>query len=86
MKRTLIAALVLSSAFCAARTNASPPAGDKVFPAMKDELSRSMEKLDMDKLGKPYLLSYHVGDGHSFSVTSAFGAVESLYSSDYRRR
>ena len=85
MKRTLILALALSAAFSAVQLNAAPPAGDKVFSAMKDELSRSMEKLDMDKLGKPYFLAYHVGDGHSFSVTAGFGAVENLNSSDYRR-
>lgn len=85
MKIILPLALALSSAFSAAGAHAAPPAGDKVFSAMKDELSRSMGKLDMDKLGRPYFLSYHVGDGHTFSVTAGFGAVEGLNSSAYRR-
>ncbi|MBI4349958.1 MAG: hypothetical protein HY550_00820 [Elusimicrobia bacterium] len=85
MKKIFITALTVVSAFCAARLNAAPPADDKVFSAMRDELSRSMKKLDMDGLGKPYFLSYQVGDGHSFSVTAGFGAVESVNSSAYRR-
>ena len=86
MKKIIITALVLIAALSAARgLNAALPADDKVFAAMKDEMSRSMEKLNMDNLGKPYFLSYHVGDGHSFSVRAGFGAVESLNSSDYRR-
>ncbi|MDO8804671.1 MAG: metallopeptidase TldD-related protein [Elusimicrobiota bacterium] len=86
MKKTIIISLALAAALTAAGgLNAAPPADDKVFSAMKDELSRSMEKLNMDNLGKPYFLSYHVGDGHAFSVTAGFGAAEQLNSSDYRR-
>jgi len=88
MKKTIIFAtfwLTLAAALCAARAGAALPEGDKVFAAMKDEMSRSMKKLDMDKLGKPYFLSYHVGDGHQFSVTASFGAEERVSSYDYRR-
>lgn len=85
MKKIFITALALLPAFCASRLNAAPPAGDKVFAAMKDELTRSMEKLNMDELGKPYFLAYHVGDGHAFSVTADFGAAENVNSSDFRR-
>jgi len=86
MKKTIITALALAAALTAARgLNAAAPSDDKVFSAMKDEMSRSMAKLNMDNLGKPYFLSYHVGDGHSFSVTAGFGAAENLNSSDYRR-
>ena len=86
MKKTILTALTLVAALAAARgLNAAPPAEDKVFSAMTDEMSRSMEKLNMDNLGKPYFISYHIGDGHAFSVKAGFGAVESLNSSDYRR-
>ena len=86
MKKTIIAALFFAAALApVARLNAVLPEDDKVFAAMRDELSRSMKKLNMDNLGKPYFLSYTVGDGHSFSVTAGFGAVEDLNSSDYRR-
>ena len=86
MKKTILTALALAAALAAAGgLNAAPPADDRVFAAMKDEMSRSMEKLNMDNLGKPYFISYHIGDGHSFSVKAGFGAVESLDSSDYRR-
>ncbi|MDD5210057.1 MAG: metallopeptidase TldD-related protein [Elusimicrobiales bacterium] len=86
MKKIIIIALAFAAALPAARgLNAAPPSDDKVFAAMKDEMARSMAKLNMDNLGKPYFLSYHIGDGHSFSVTADFGAVENLNSSDYRR-
>ncbi len=86
MKKTIITALILTAALAAARgLSAAPPAGDKVFSAMKDEMLRSMGKLNMDNLGKPYFISYHVGDGHAFSVVADFGAVERMNSSDYRR-
>jgi len=86
MKKTIITVLFFTALFFRPMTlNAALPAADKVFAAMKDEMSRSMEKLNMDNLGKPYFLSYHIGDGHSFSVKAGFGAVEGLNSSDYRR-
>ncbi|PIU19626.1 MAG: hypothetical protein COT18_06520 [Elusimicrobia bacterium CG08_land_8_20_14_0_20_59_10] len=90
MKKTIITAvaafwLTLAAPLCASRAYAGPPAGDKVFAAMKDELSRSMQKLEMDKLGKPYFLSYHIGDGHQFGVTASFGAAERVNSYAYRR-
>jgi len=85
MKKTILTAFALTAALCAARLDAALPAGDKVFAAMNDEMARSMAKLDMDKLGKPYFIGYHVGDGHVFSVRANFGAVESVNSSDFRR-
>lgn len=85
MKKNIITSLALAAALCAAQARAALPEGDKVFAAMKDEMARSMLKLDMDKLGKPYFLSYHISDGHYFSVSASFGALERDSSYDYRR-
>lgn len=85
MKKNTLTAFLLITALCARAALAALPADDKVFAAMKDEVARSMAKLDMDKLGKPCFLAYHVEDGHFFRVAASFGAVEELISSDYRR-
>ncbi len=61
------------------------PEGDSVFKAMKDEMSRSMNKLRMDSLQKPYFLNYQVAEGRSLGITASFGAVESEYTAPYRR-
>ncbi len=61
------------------------PESDKVFRAMNDEMSRSMDKLRMDSLAKPYFLDYQVAEGRSLGITASFGAVESEYTSPYRR-
>ena len=84
MKNNLIAAFAVLAAL-AAPAGAALPADDKVFAAMHDELGRSMDRLNMDNLGKPYFLAYHVEDGHYFAVSAAFGALEGVSSADYRR-
>ena len=61
------------------------PENDNVFRAMRDEMARSMEKLRMDALDKPYFLNYEVIEGRSLGITASFGAIESEYTSPYRR-
>jgi len=63
----------------------SLPENDNVFRAMKDEISRSMNKLRMDSLQKPYFLNYQVTEGRSLGITAGFGAIESEYTAPYRR-
>jgi predicted Zn-dependent protease len=84
MKTLILSSLVFLSFLPAARA-ATPPEGDAVFDAMRDEITRSMRKLDMDKLGKPSFLSYHVWDGHTFGVSASFGELERYSSRDYRQ-
>jgi TldD protein len=84
MKIKILSALFFLS-FSASARAAALPEGDVVFSAMKDEIARSMAKLDMDKLGKPCFLSYYVQDGHSFGVSASFGELEKYSSRDYRR-
>lgn len=84
MKKNLITALALAASL-AASLHAAPPADDAVFSSMKDELTRSMDKLNMDNLGKPWYLAYTVEEGHYFGVTGVFGALENVNSFDFRR-
>jgi len=84
MKKTIFTAFAIAAAL-AARAGAALPDGDKVFAAMRDEMTRSMDKLNMDGLGKPYFMSYKLGDGHHFNATASFGALEGSGSYDYRR-
>jgi len=84
MKKNMIAAFILAAAL-AAPAVAALPQDDKVFAAMNDELVRSMAKLNMDNLGKPYSLTYQVGEGHNYSVSASFGAIERENSNAYRR-
>lgn len=85
MKKNATIATLLLCSFLAAGARAALPEGDKVFAAMKDELGRSMRKLNMDNLGKPCFLAYTVDEGHYFAVSAAFGEVEELLSMDFRR-
>lgn len=48
---------------------------DIVFKAMKDELSRSMSKLRLEQLEKPYFISYRVQDTKSARVSASFGSL-----------
>jgi hypothetical protein len=50
-------------------------ADDEVVKAMRDELSRSMKKLQMENLEKPYFIAYSVVDSNSAYVQANFGSV-----------
>lgn len=58
---------------------------DIVFDAMHDEMNRSMQKLQMDDLQKPYFMSYTVYDGTVSEITAGFGAIYSLSKDDRYR-
>ena len=51
---------------------------DIVMKAMQDELKRSVEKLQLKDLDKPYFIEYEIADVESFTATAAFGGL--LYS------
>jgi hypothetical protein len=59
-------------------------ADDAVLQAMRDELTRSMEKLRMQRLEAPYFIAYTVPEETTAVATAAFGAV--VRSSENRRR
>ncbi|HAF96469.1 MAG: hypothetical protein A2021_05835 [Elusimicrobia bacterium GWF2_52_66] len=82
-KNVLLSALI-SLSFCVAAPCAAPE-GDVVFKAMNDEMARSMNKLKMDNLQKPYFMAYTVSEGSSCHISATFGSIEGFDSSPYRR-
>ena len=48
---------------------------DVVLKALKDELARSMEKLQLKDMEKPYYVEYAVMDVEMFEVKAAFGSI-----------
>lgn len=86
MKKHIICAiLALCAAPSALRAVTDLPADDTVFRAMQDEMVRSMNKLKMGSLQKPYFLNYQVREGRLLLITAGFGAIESEYAAPYRR-
>ncbi len=68
-------------AVCAALVGVGLPAwtdddpGGVVMQAMRDELARSVDVLQMDRLEKPYFLSYRIDDVVSAQAVANFGAL-----------
>ena len=50
-------------------------ADDVVMRAMRDELARSMKKLQLENLGKPYFVAYRVLDNSLCTASASFGAL-----------
>jgi hypothetical protein len=48
---------------------------DAVSRAMRDEMARSVKELQIEKLERPYFVSYRVESAEGRSVTAAFGAL-----------
>ena len=82
-KKVFLAASI-SLVFCAGALRASPE-GDSVFKAINDELARSMDKLKMDNLQKPYFMAYTVSEGSSCYAAATFGSMERASFYPYRR-
>src|ERR1700691_50612 len=57
---------------------------DVVFRAMHDEMQRSMHKLQLEALDKPYFISYRIVDNESKEVAATLGSV--LSSTESRTR
>ena len=60
----------------------APPAlhaqdDDPLFRAMQDELSRSMERLQLEGQDKPYFVQYRVQEEKGHSIAGSFGALVS---------
>jgi hypothetical protein len=56
----------------------APPlraADDVLFQALRDELQRSMQKLQLANLEKPYFIAYTVQDGTTQAVSASFGSL-----------
>jgi hypothetical protein len=50
-------------------------ADDVVMKALHDELDRSMKELQLEKLEKPYFISYHVQERTELNTSATFGAL-----------
>lgn len=48
---------------------------DVLLKALKDEMERSMEKLQLKDMEKPYFIEYAVEDADTFFIKAVFGAV-----------
>ena len=57
---------------------------DVVGRAMHDEMQRSMQKLRLEQLDKPYFISYMVVDNESKEVAATLGSVLSSSESNTR--
>lgn len=57
---------------------------DTILKAMRDELQRSLKKLQLESLEKPYFLSYRIAEVANVSANASFGAL--LSSSEGTRR
>jgi TldD protein len=51
---------------------------DVLLKALKDEMNRSMDKLQLKDMEKPYYIEYAVEDAETFAVKAAFGAIVEL--------
>ena len=77
MKRIALVVVAL-----AARAHADPPKAAKVeapaaVRAMEDELARTMDKLELPGVGKPYYVSYEMWDARTAHASASLGALTS---------
>ena len=75
---------LLPTAFCLLFTQPASAQDDVVLRAMRDELARSMQQLQLEKLEKPYFIAYRVTEKNSAEAKASFGAL--LSSSSARNR
>jgi hypothetical protein len=80
-RRTLLKAPALAALPLMAQ---SELASDVILKAMRDELQRSLKKLQLETLEKPYFLSYRIAEQSTLSASASFGSL--LNSNDSKRR
>jgi hypothetical protein len=77
----LTAARLALALLAAAPLPAGPPAAppdDVPLRAMRDELARSMERLRLQEMERPYFLAYRVEDRDALDVTASLGSLTSV--------
>jgi len=85
MKRLITLLLVM---LCSGSLASGQSAGEKedvVMKAMRDELSRSISKLHLADLDKPYFISYRINDTSSTKISATLGELTDEDSSRERR-
>ncbi len=75
--------LLGTSALCVAPERRGARHPDPIFDAMKGELKRSMT-LSLQKLEKPYYVSYTIETGHEWSATAVMGGLLGVSSEPFR--
>src|SRR5437764_12270863 len=73
MRRPTMISRILSIVLLGAA--AATAADDVVMKAMRDELARSMKKLQLENLQKPYFVAYRELDQDGCSAVASFGAI-----------
>ena len=71
LKRIMFGAL----AFLWLAAGAGRAQDDVVLGAMRDEMARSMQQLQLEKLEKPYFIAYRVQEKNTADVVASFGAL-----------
>src|SRR5580698_3579332 len=77
--RTLTCCLLLATAAIGFAASSADP----VFDAMQAEMKRSMT-LSLQKLEKPYFVSYTIDTGHEWSATAVMGGLLGSSSEPFR--
>ncbi|MFH1619787.1 MAG: metallopeptidase TldD-related protein [bacterium] len=85
MKKTVAAIQVLLGLALFCGHAQAFPADDIVFKAMKDEMTRTTDKLRMDRLQKPYFGAYAVMDATRTYISGSFGGELDFSSYSYRQ-
>lgn len=75
MSTVLSRALLFVLLGTAAPTSAGEALGGIVLQAMRDELARSVEKLHMARMERPYFLAYRIDQSQGVTATARFGAL-----------
>jgi hypothetical protein len=83
MRRRTFFSLPAAAALATTTSSAALPE-DVLLRAMRDEMKRSLKKLQLENLEKPYFLSYRVVETNTVSAIGSFGALQS--SNEERRR
>jgi predicted Zn-dependent protease len=61
--------------FCLLLASFGAHSQDVVLQAMRDEMQRSIQKLRLEKLDKPYFISYRVVDAQSREISATLGSL-----------
>lgn len=69
------AAVAIALLVLAGSAPAQEAGDDLIFRVLRHEITRSMERLKLEKSAPPYYLRYQVRDTDQFQVTASFGAV-----------
>ncbi len=77
-------ALLITSLLLIALAQLAAAQEDIVMKAMRDELSRSMSQLRLEKLEKPYFIAYRVDDTYMTNVAATLGELSGSTNTHYR--